>query len=105
MKAFAIGSILLLVFIAAVGLTQTVRVPGGAPTPCQTNDTARDIVLVDKIHGKWLTVGRIDKSDCDAHGYNPSMTYILVHFKPIVKRYGPDRYQIMFTSEIAEDIP
>jgi len=53
----------------------------------------------------WLEVkGYNSDADYKREGFHPSFTYIVSKYKPIVKKIG-DKYQITFTSEIAEGIP
>ena len=51
----------------------------------------------------WLSI-RGYGTDFKAEGYHPSFTYIVSDYKPMIKKIG-SKYQITFTSEIAEDIP
>jgi hypothetical protein len=54
------------------------------------------------LHHAWLTVHHADNGQ---RGWDASFTYALCDFKPIVKKIGPSKYEITFTSEIAEDLP
>lgn len=54
----------------------------------------------------WLSVETANHRDFPKEGYNPSYVYVLVRdYKPVVKQIGKDRWQITFTSPIAEDLP
>lgn len=57
------------------------------------------------VSGTWLTVERANKNDSEAKGFDPSYTYLLSDFKPLVKKLRNGKWEIQFTSEIAEDIP
>lgn len=50
----------------------------------------------------WLTIANHDPVTNDFH---PSLTNIISDYKPIVRKLGPNKYEITFTSEIAEDLP
>ena len=64
----------------------------------------RDILLACGLTGHWATIARFNKSNPDARGFEPNYTVIFCKYKPVVKKVG-QRWQITFTSEIAEDIP
>jgi hypothetical protein len=49
----------------------------------------------------WLAI-RSHNTERDWH---PSFTSIVVEYKPLVKKLSDGRYEITFTSEIAEDLP
>jgi hypothetical protein len=51
---------------------------------------------------QWL---RIENHDPRTKDFHPSLTNIVCDYKPIVRKLGPDKYEITFTSEIAEDLP
>jgi hypothetical protein len=65
----------------------------------------RDILLIDHLHGHWLTIGRVNHKQFGGE-YDPNWTYIRTQkgIIPVVKKHG-DAYQITFTSSIAKDIP
>jgi len=50
----------------------------------------------------WLTLSNHDPNTKDFH---PSLTSILCDYKPVVRKRNDGKYQIQFTSEIAEDLP
>jgi hypothetical protein len=56
-------------------------------------------------HRVWLSVNSFAKGDWIKDGYNPSFTYVLSHYKPIVKKLPNGQWQVTFASEIAEDMP
>lgn len=64
-----------------------------------------DILLIDHLHGHWLTVGRINHKEPGAE-FNPNWTYIRTQsgIIPVIKKHG-DSYQITFTSELTKDLP
>jgi hypothetical protein len=53
----------------------------------------------------WLeAVAYSSDADRKKDGYNPSFTYHVSDYKPMVKKID-GKWQIKFTSEIAEDLP
>ncbi len=69
---------------------------------------AKTIEVIGKIAGesrKWMWIGRINTTERPEFGFDPSMTFIICDYKPMVKKLKDGRYQIQFTSEIAENIP
>jgi hypothetical protein len=60
--------------------------------------------VADEWH-KWLWIGRINKTAKPERGFDPSFTFIICDYKPMVKKLKDGRWQIQFTSEIAENIP
>src|SRR5262252_6563395 len=69
---------------------------------------AKMIEIIGKVAGdwkKWMTIRRINTTEKPERGFDPSMTFIVVDYKPIVKKMKSGAYQISFTSEIAEDLP
>ncbi len=56
-------------------------------------------------HRVWLSVNSFAKGDWVKDGYNPSFTYVLSQYKPMVKKLPDGQYQITFASEIAQDVP
>jgi len=72
------------------------------------NEAPVRIVVHGGVSGNWMSIERANKSDLapvGEGGFDPSYTYILVDFKPLVKKLRNGRYEIQFTAEIAEDIP
>lgn len=65
----------------------------------------RDIILASGNAGTWAIVSRFNKRDPEARGYEPTHTVIFCRYKPIVQKVNDERWQITFTSEIAENIP
>jgi sugar phosphate isomerase/epimerase len=51
---------------------------------------------------QWL---RIENHDPRTKDFHPSLTNIVCDYKPIVRKLGPNKYEITFVSEIAEDLP
>jgi hypothetical protein len=69
---------------------------------------AKTIEVMGKFAGewrKWLWIGRINTTEHPEHGFDPSMTFVISDYKPMVKKMKSGKWQIQFTSEIAEDIP
>jgi len=59
----------------------------------------------DPYQGRWLTIIRFDTTAPLQHGFDPSFTYAICKFKPIVKKLKNGMWQISFTMEMAENIP
>jgi hypothetical protein len=57
------------------------------------------------VSGTWLLVRRANTSDPQRRGFDPSYTYLISDFKPMVKKLKNDKYLIQFTSELAEGLP
>ena len=60
------------------------------------------------VSGVWLTVERANKHQAlktGEGGFDPSYTYLICDFKPMVKKLGNGKWVIQFTAEIAEDLP
>jgi len=60
------------------------------------------------VSGVWLTVERANKTDprpTGKGGFDPSYTYLLSDFKPLIKKLKNGKWEIQFTAEIAENIP
>jgi hypothetical protein len=57
------------------------------------------------VSGTWLIVGRANKNAPDAKGFDPSYTYLVSDFKPMVKRLKDGKYLVQFTCDICEDLP
>jgi hypothetical protein len=57
------------------------------------------------VSGTWLIVGRANKTAPDAKGFDPSYTYLVSDFKPIVKKLRSGKYEIQFTCDICEGLP
>jgi len=69
---------------------------------------AKMIEVIGKVAGdwhKWMTIRRINTTERPERGFDPCMTFIVVDYKPIIKKMKSGAYQISFTSEIAQDLP
>lgn len=69
---------------------------------------AKMIEVIGKVAGdwkKWMTIRRINTTERPERGFDPCMTFIVVDYKPMIKRMPSGAYQITFTSEIAEGLP
>lgn len=64
-----------------------------------------DILLIDHLHGHWLTIGRVNHKEPGAE-FNPNWCFIKLQpgIIPVVKKRG-NYYQITFTSELTKDLP
>ena len=51
----------------------------------------------------WLKVYQFDGKDAK-RGYDPSYTYLVSDYKPLIKKIG-GKWQVTFTSELAEGLP
>src|SRR5262245_26761951 len=51
------------------------------------NSEPRDILLIDHLHGHWLTIGRVNHKEPGAE-FNPNWTYIRLKspIKPVIKK-------------------
>jgi hypothetical protein len=99
--------LLLLLLLCVTAQAQTVEVYNvfGKQDDANWKNAARQIFIAGGIHGRWLTIGRINTTAADQRGFDPSFTYIISKFMPVVKKLPNGNYQIQFTSEIAKDIP
>ena len=57
------------------------------------------------VSGTWLVVGRANKNAPDARGFDPSYTYLISDFKPMIKKLRNGKYEIQFTCDICEGLP
>ena len=95
--------LILFLFITLVFAQTDLRLMN--PDGTAKNTEPKDILLIDKLHGHWLTVGRINHSQPGAE-FDPNWTYIKLKdgIIPVVKKRG-DWYQITFTSELTKNLP
>lgn len=92
----------LYVCLAALALA-AVMVAQDVVTP-----SAKNIQISGGVNGtNWLTIYKANLSDPTAAGldFDPSFTYLLCDYKPIVHRLSNGKYEITFTSEIADGLP
>jgi hypothetical protein len=93
----------LLLFLAAVLLTAATQPPNHAyilPGKLAAEWTFHEESRV------WLSVESANHRDWPEEGFHPSHTYVLVKdYKPVVKQVGKEKWQITFTSPIAEELP
>ena len=75
----------------------------------QTNaDTDRAIVVKGKVAGDWRTWLKIEAHNGKywlRDGYDPSYTRVVSDYKPLFRKLPTGEWEIMFTSEIAENLP
>jgi len=106
---YIIGATLVVAIIFCYWLAfgQTVEVFNdfGKRDDADWKNAARQIFICGGIHGRWLTISRFDTKAPDQRGFDPSFTYEICKFKPIVKKLPNGYWQISFTSELAENIP
>lgn len=66
------------------------------------------ILVSGGVSGTWLEIKRANThqgNPAGKGGFDPSYTYLLSDFKPTVKKLKSGRWEIQFTSEIAEGLP
>jgi hypothetical protein len=90
------------ILIAKLVLAQT-AVPFEIERPADGQPTR--IEIKGGVSGTWLVVGRANKMAPDAKGFDPSYTYLISEFKPIVKKLKSGKYEIQFTCDICEGLP
>lgn len=90
------------IIIAKLVLAQT-AVPFDIERPADGQPTR--IEVKGGVSGTWLIVSRANKMAPDARGFDPSYTYLISDFKPMVKKLRNGKYQIQFTCDICEDLP
>jgi hypothetical protein len=75
------------------------------PDGTAKNTEPKDILLVDHLHGHWLTIGRVNHAQPGAE-FNPNWTYIRCAegIVPTMKKQGKIWF-IQFDSEIAKGLP
>jgi hypothetical protein len=74
-----------------------------APTALEKKDSMTFVWKFHEEHRPWLKVFQFDRKDA-GNGYDPSYVYLVSDYKPMVKKVG-GKWQITFTSEIAENLP
>jgi hypothetical protein len=57
------------------------------------------------VSGVWFVIERINKSDPNGKGFDPSQTYMISEFRPTVKPLKNSKFLIQFTCNICEDLP
>jgi hypothetical protein len=50
--------------------------------------------------GNWLTIQRANLADYERRGFDPSYSYVLSDFKPLVKKLSNGKWEITFTSDV-----
>jgi len=99
LKIILVGNIVVL--IGALLFAQNFTEPN---LPTADGQKAR-IEIEGGVSGKWLTIDRVNKSDVNGKGFDPSMTYLISEFKPIVKRLKSDKWLIQFECNVCEGLP
>src|SRR4030095_15495725 len=56
------------------------------------------------ISGTWLVVERVNKTALEPKGFDPSFTYLMSDFKPMIKKLKDGKYLIQFTCDICEGL-
>ena len=90
------------ILIAKWVLAQT-AVPFDIGRPADGQPTR--IEIKGGVSGTWLVVGRANKNAPDACGFDPSYTYLISDFKPMIKKLRNGKYEIQFTCDICEGLP
>ncbi len=68
----------------------------------------RSILIKGKVAGDWKTWLLIEAHNGDvwrADGYDPSYTRLVCDYKPLFRKLANGQWEIMFTSEIAKNLP
>lgn len=105
---FKTGAIALAFIMSAVfAYTQTVEVFNdyGKQDDARWKNTAKQVFFENPHNGRWLTVIRFDCASNKDKGFDPSFTYAVSKFKPVVKKYRDGMYQITFECEICQNLP
>lgn len=76
-----------------------------SPTSTPLDGKRPRIEVEGGVSGVWFTIERINKTDPNGKGFDPSFCYMLSNYKPLIKKLKNGKYLIQFTSEIAEDLP
>ncbi len=94
----------LLLFCATIMLAQDVQTPVNPVV-----DGERVILIKGRVAGDmrvWLVVECHNGADGWKHdGYNPSYSRVIVDYRPLFRKLPSGQYEIMFTSELAKDLP
>lgn len=82
------------------------------PTPPKQTgfitDGEKVLLLKGKVAGEfknWLIVETHNGREWRNNGYDPTFTRILADYKPLFRKLPNGQWEIMFTSEIAENLP
>ena len=60
------------------------------------------------VSGVWFTIGRVNKSDPHPSGtgaFDPSQTYMISDFQPVIKKMKNGKFLIQFECNICQDLP
>ena len=96
--------------VAALAATALLYSQSAAPFDVTqpTDKQPSHIDISGGVSGTWLVIDRANKTDNDPvgkGGFDPSYTYLISDFKPLVKKLRNGKWEIQFTAEIAENIP
>ena len=59
----------------------------------------------DDEHRVWLSINTFDNKSWPKEGWHPSFTYLMSHYRPVIKRLPNGQWQISFTDELSKDLP
>jgi len=79
-----------------------------AVTPVTTTGQERTITIQGKVADGtryWLSIEAHNGAAFDDRGFEPSYTRIVSDYKPMFRKLASGQWEIMFTSEIAEELP
>ena len=82
-------------------------ISGDITTATMTNNLYHSVSFMGGVnHTEWLIVTRHNTKALDQKkGFDPCYTSVTSDFKPIVRKLANGKYEIEFTSEIAEKLP
>lgn len=104
---FSLALIVALVLWHCTVHAQTVEVYNvfGKQDDANWKNAARQIFIAGGLSGRWLTIGRVNTTAPDQRGFDPSFTYVISKYIPIVKKLPNGNYEITFTSEFTKNLP
>lgn len=105
MKTSLICLVIALLWHLAASQTVEVYNDFGKQDDKHWQNAARVIYICGGIHGRWLEVVRFNTQATDQRGFDPSYTYCVSKFRPVLKQLPNGMWQISFTSDIARNIP
>lgn len=66
------------------------------------------IILRGRVAGdwkSWLKIETFNSRDFPVNGFDPTYTHLVSDYKPMFRRLQNGQWEIMWTSEIAENLP
>lgn len=94
---------------AAIGLALAVGLTyGQILVPSRTHQENKEIVVSGVVAGDWthwMTVEAHNGKEFAERGFDPCYTNVVTDYKPVVHKLPDGKWEIQFTSEIAEGLP